>query len=78
MQKSSVLVENMLKKGEKCNTYLSHVYRYLLSIEDQNENIKTGSFQPTLWLSSAVQLLLHNFSRYRYGGRDMGMMGEAE
>ena len=49
----------MLKKKEECDTYLSHVFRHHSSIKNpvQRQNIRQ-SFQPTLWLSSAVEVSL--------------------
>ena len=36
---------------------------YLLISKDHSENIKDGSFQPTLWLSSAVEVDIKLFNR---------------
>ena len=42
--------------GEECDTYLTHVCKYPCTSKDQDKNIKTRSFQPTQWLSSAVEV----------------------
>ena len=44
----------MLERKDEYDTYLTHVSRHLCSVE--NPVKRKRSFQPTLWLSSAVEV----------------------
>ena len=56
-----ITTKNMLKRGEECDTYLTHVCRYMLASKDQGENIKTESFQTN---TGFHQLLLQVMKDY--------------
>ena len=55
---SNIILEckTMLKRREECNTYLTHVYRHHWSRESPVKRCNIRSFQPALWLSSAVDI----------------------
>ena len=44
-----------LKGGERGDTYLTNFCRQPHSVESSEKTDKNRSFQPTLWLSSAVK-----------------------
>ena len=46
----------MLKRREECTTYLTHVCRHNYSEEIPVKRWNMRSFQPTLWLSSAIDV----------------------
>jgi hypothetical protein len=46
----------MLKRREESDTYLTHVCRHLNSGDSLEKRLNMRSFQPSLWLSSAVDV----------------------
>ena len=47
---------NELKRGERSDTYLTHVCRLPQSIESLERMDKNWIFQPTLWHSLAIEV----------------------
>ena len=56
IQSTYVTYESMLRWRKECNTYLTHVFRHHCSEKKLVRRWNIRSFQPTLWLSSTVDI----------------------
>ena len=46
----------MLKRREECDTYPTHICRRHISRDSSEKRLNIRSYQPTLWLSSVVDV----------------------
>ena len=60
------MTKNRLKRGENCNTYLTHVCRQLWSLERSERTDREPNYQSTLWLSSAVEVDIYIYADESY------------
>ena len=62
----SKMIKNILKWREESDTYLTHVCRHRRSRQISMKVNELGSFQPKLWLSSAVGVLQMSVSSFHF------------